>query len=162
MKHSELKTFEVCGTRKPMAAFNVVRSEAQGPQYWMDGYCRPCRRAYGLAQYRAALRDGNPPVTRKVCRACGRTKRAGRFARDGRYADGLLTMCKTCKAEQVRAALTTRPRRPSSPKMAKSLRLQGKYIGLIRHLAARDRAAIKKIASARGRAAAIQAMQGRT
>jgi hypothetical protein len=43
--------------------------------------------------------------------------------------------------------------------MAKILRLQGKYFGWIRHLPARDRARIKKVARAQGTAAAIQEMR---
>lgn len=153
------KTCSVCGRRQSMAAFNVRNEPRQGGGYWVDSHCRSCRRAYSGAQYRAAMTDGYAPVARKVCRACGRRREASSFQRDGRYVSGLEPMCKACKAEYVRAALTTRPRRPSSPKMAKSLRLQGKYIGWIGHLAARDRAAIRKVASSRGRAAAIEQMR---
>jgi hypothetical protein len=46
-----------------------------------------------------------------------------------------------------------------SAKGSASRRIQGEYMGLIRHLAAKDRGRIKKIAAERGREAAIREMR---
>lgn len=46
-----------------------------------------------------------------------------------------------------------------SPEQAKSRRLQGEYMGLIRHVQGPDRARMKKLASDQGREAAIKAMR---
>jgi hypothetical protein len=47
----------------------------------------------------------------------------------------------------------------ASAQQAKSRRVQGEYMGLIRHLGARDRTRIKKLAAERGREAAIKEMR---
>ena len=52
-----------------------------------------------------------------------------------------------------------RSSRPVNPAVAASRRLQGEYMGLMRHLGARDRARIKKVAAAKGREAAVREMR---
>jgi len=55
-----------------------------------------------------------------------------------------------------------RRRRTVTPDLEKSRRLQGEYMGLIRHLRAPARARMKKLASEQGREAAIKAMRAST
>jgi hypothetical protein len=52
-----------------------------------------------------------------------------------------------------------RSSRPVNPAVAASRRLQGEYMGLMRHLGGRDRARIKKLAAEKGREAAVRAMR---
>jgi hypothetical protein len=52
-----------------------------------------------------------------------------------------------------------RSQRPVRPEVAASRRLQGQYMGLMRHLGARDRARIKRLAAAEGREAAVRQMK---
>ena len=52
-----------------------------------------------------------------------------------------------------------RRRRTVTPELAKSRRVQGEYMGLIRHLRGAARARIKRLASEQGREAAIRAMR---
>jgi hypothetical protein len=49
--------------------------------------------------------------------------------------------------------------RRATPGLTKSRRLQGEYMGLIRHVRGADRARIKKLAREQGREAAISAMR---
>lgn len=49
--------------------------------------------------------------------------------------------------------------RSITPELAKSRRLQGEYMGLIRHIQGPARARMKKLASDQGRQAAIKAMR---
>lgn len=62
-------------------------------------------------------------------------------------------------AGQDRSAQTGRHRRQITPELAKSRRLQGEYMGLIRHIQGPVRARMKKLASDQGREAAIKAMR---
>ena len=48
---------------------------------------------------------------------------------------------------------------PVNPAVAASRRLQGEYMGLMRHLNARDRARIKKVAAEKGREVAVREMR---
>jgi hypothetical protein len=50
----------------------------------------------------------------------------------------------------------------ASVQQARSRRVQGEYMGLIRHLGGRDRTRIKKLAAERGREAAIKEMRSLT
>jgi hypothetical protein len=63
----------------------------------------------------------------------------------------------------ARAGRASGTRRASTSKVSgktlQSRRIQGQYMGLIRHLNPRERARIKKIALERGREAAIQEMR---
>ena len=52
-----------------------------------------------------------------------------------------------------------RPSRPVNPAVAASRRLQGEYMGLMRHITGRERARIKKIAAEKGREAAVKEMR---
>lgn len=52
-----------------------------------------------------------------------------------------------------------RSSRPVNPAVAASRRLQGEYMGLMRHLGGRDRARIKKVAAEKGREAAVREMR---
>jgi hypothetical protein len=52
-----------------------------------------------------------------------------------------------------------RSRKPVSPEVAASRRIQGEYMGLIRHLSATQRNRFKKVAQADGREAAIKQMR---
>jgi hypothetical protein len=52
-------------------------------------------------------------------------------------------------------------RRPMSPAVAASRRLQGEYMGLMRHVTGRERARIKKIAADKGREAAVREMRSK-
>jgi hypothetical protein len=63
------------------------------------------------------------------------------------------------QAKRGPSAPTGRRRRPVTPELAKSRRLQGEYMGLIRHIQGPARARIKKLASNQGRGAAIKAMR---
>jgi hypothetical protein len=56
------------------------------------------------------------------------------------------------------------PRRPRTvtPELVKSRRVQGEYMGLIRHLRGPARTRIKKVAIEQGREAAIKAMRAST
>jgi hypothetical protein len=59
---------------------------------------------------------------------------------------------------------TARGRRTSRPvnaAVAASRRLQGEYMGLMRHMAGRERARIKKIAASKGREAAVREMRSK-
>jgi hypothetical protein len=49
--------------------------------------------------------------------------------------------------------------RPVNPAVAASRKLQGEYMGLMRHLNGKDRARVKKIAKEKGREAAVKAMR---
>jgi hypothetical protein len=49
--------------------------------------------------------------------------------------------------------------RPVNAAVAASRRLQGEYMGLMRHVSGRDRARIKKIAATKGREAAVREMR---
>jgi hypothetical protein len=53
----------------------------------------------------------------------------------------------------------TRATQRRSPQFVASRRIQGEYMGLIRHLRPRDRARMKKLAAERGREAAIKEMR---
>ena|SRR5579862_5412850 len=57
---------------------------------------------------------------------------------------------------------TPRRRRTVTPELAKSRRVQGEYMGLIRHLRGPARTRIKKLATEHGREAAIKAMRAST
>jgi hypothetical protein len=48
---------------------------------------------------------------------------------------------------------------PVNPAVAASRRLQGEYMGLMRHITGRERARIKKIAAEKGREAAVREMR---
>ena len=50
-------------------------------------------------------------------------------------------------------------RRPVNAAVAASRRLQGEYMGLMRHISGRERARIKKIAAEKGREAAVKEMR---
>ena len=52
-----------------------------------------------------------------------------------------------------------RPSRPVNAAVAASRRLQGEYMGLMRHVSGRERSRIKKIAAEKGREAAVRAMR---
>jgi hypothetical protein len=52
-----------------------------------------------------------------------------------------------------------RPGRPANPAVAASRRLQGEYMGLMRHISGRERSRIKKIAADKGREAAVREMR---
>jgi hypothetical protein len=52
-----------------------------------------------------------------------------------------------------------RSSKPVNAAVAASRRLQGEYMGLMRHLGGRDRARIKKIAAEKGREAAVREMR---
>lgn len=49
--------------------------------------------------------------------------------------------------------------RPVNAAVAASRRLQGEYMGLMRHISGRERSRIKKIAADKGREAAVKAMR---
>ena len=49
--------------------------------------------------------------------------------------------------------------RPVNPAVAASRRLQGEYMGLMRHITGRERARVKKIAAEKGREAAVKEMR---
>jgi hypothetical protein len=65
----------------------------------------------------------------------------------------------TAAASNHAGSATARRRRNITPELAQSRRVQGEYMGLIRHLGGQDRARIKKLATERGREAAIRAMR---
>lgn len=52
-----------------------------------------------------------------------------------------------------------RPARPVNAAVAASRRLQGEYMGLMRHISGRERSRIKKIAAEKGREAAVREMR---
>lgn len=52
-----------------------------------------------------------------------------------------------------------RKSRPATAAVAASRRLQGEYMGLMRHITGRERARIKKIAAEKGREAAVKEMR---
>ena len=54
-----------------------------------------------------------------------------------------------------------RSSRPVNAAVAASRRLQGEYMGLMRHIAGRERARIKKLAAAKGREAAVREMRSK-
>jgi hypothetical protein len=63
------------------------------------------------------------------------------------------------KEGRERPMPTGRHRRQVAPELAKSRRLQGEYMGLIRHMQGPARARMKKLAADQGREAAIRAMR---
>jgi hypothetical protein len=58
-----------------------------------------------------------------------------------------------------RGGARRRGTRPVNAAVAASRRLQGEYMGLMRHMTGRDRARIKKIAATKGREAAVKQMR---
>jgi hypothetical protein len=66
---------------------------------------------------------------------------------------------KGSRARRDQSAQTEQPRRVVTPELAKSRRLQGEYMGLIRHIQGPARARMKKLAGDQGREAAIKAMR---
>jgi hypothetical protein len=52
-----------------------------------------------------------------------------------------------------------RSSRPVNAAVAASRRLQGEYMGLMRHITGRERARIKKLAASKGREAAVREMR---
>jgi len=52
-----------------------------------------------------------------------------------------------------------RPGRPVNAAVAASRRLQGEYMGLMRHISGRERSRVKKIAAEKGREAAVREMR---
>jgi hypothetical protein len=52
-------------------------------------------------------------------------------------------------------------RRPMTAAVAASRRLQGEYMGLMRHVTGRERSRIKKLAAEKGREAAVREMRSR-
>jgi hypothetical protein len=54
-----------------------------------------------------------------------------------------------------------RSSRPVNPAVAASRRLQGEYMGLMRHIPGRERARIKKLAASKGRHAAVREMRSK-
>lgn len=57
------------------------------------------------------------------------------------------------------ASAARRTGRPVNAAVAASRRLQGEYMGLIRHLNVRERARMKKLAAEKGREAAVKQMR---
>jgi hypothetical protein len=53
------------------------------------------------------------------------------------------------------------PNRPVNPAVAASRRLQGEYMGLMRHITGRERSRIKSIAKEKGREAAVREMRAK-
>ncbi|MEO5567396.1 MAG: hypothetical protein ABIR92_02825 [Gemmatimonadaceae bacterium] len=62
-------------------------------------------------------------------------------------------------ARRAPAGPTRRKSRPVNAAVAASRRLQGEYMGLMRHVSSRERARMKKIAAEQGREAAVKAMR---
>lgn len=62
-------------------------------------------------------------------------------------------------ARRVPAGATRRKSRPVNAAVAASRRLQGEYMGLMRHVSSRERARMKRIAAEKGREAAVKAMR---
>lgn len=60
-----------------------------------------------------------------------------------------------------RSAGTRRSTRPVNPAVAASRRLQGEYMGLMRHVTGRERVRIKNIAKEKGREAAVREMRSK-
>ena len=54
-----------------------------------------------------------------------------------------------------------RSSRPVNAAVAASRRLQGEYMGLMRHIAGRERARIKRLAATKGREAAVREMRSK-
>lgn len=62
-------------------------------------------------------------------------------------------------ARRGSARPTRRKSRPVTAAVAASRRLQGEYMGLMRHLTSRERVRVKKIAAEKGREAAVKEMR---
>ena len=65
----------------------------------------------------------------------------------------------TSRSAGARRGKAGRSSKPVNPAVAASRRLQGEYMGLMRHLGARDRSRIKKVAAEKGREAAVREMR---
>ena len=65
------------------------------------------------------------------------------------------------RADTGRPGRAGRSTRPVDPAVAASRRLQGEYMGLMRHTTGRERARIKKIAREKGREAAVREMRSK-
>jgi hypothetical protein len=74
-------------------------------------------------------------------------------------ATGHDTSTATGRSRGAGHATRTRRRRTVTPELDRSRRIQGEYMGLIRHLHGQARERIKKLAEEQGREAAIKAMR---
>jgi hypothetical protein len=70
-----------------------------------------------------------------------------------------LAMLRNDSSRAAGRAGKTSSRRPMTPAVAASRRLQGEYMGLMRHVTGRERARIKKLAAEKGREAAVREMR---
>jgi hypothetical protein len=70
-----------------------------------------------------------------------------------------LSLLRGDKAEASKRGESKRSARPMSAAVAASRRLQGEYMGLMRHVKGRERARIKRLAAEQGREAAVREMR---
>lgn len=84
-----------CKDTKPLTAFDVQKSTRLGLK--IESYCIPCRRQRLRDYYARKATAGNAPARLKWCDTCGKRKAAAQFHRDGRYSDGLLASCRSCR-----------------------------------------------------------------
>ena len=85
----------------------------------------------------------------------------GEMHREIQELEDRLATLQQAAASQQRTGNGASTRRPT-PALARSRKVQGEYMGLIRHLTGSARTRIKKLAAERGREAAIQAMRARS
>ena len=92
------KTCSKCGERKALSEF--YRSSAS-----RDGHASQCKACSDAARTRnrakVAAEKKVVPKT-KVCRDCGKRKKASDFSASPSSKDGLYSYCKRCKADRVR------------------------------------------------------------
>jgi hypothetical protein len=89
------RTCARCRRLRDVTAFHAI---ATGQKPRVESYCDDCRRERALEQYHEKRRDPPPIARSKECSACGTVRPGSAFYRDGRYAGGLESVCKKCKA----------------------------------------------------------------
>jgi hypothetical protein len=87
------------------------------------------------------------------------TRMASEMEREIADLEQRLAMLRTDRASASGRRGAKKASRSVNPAVAASRRLQGEYMGLMRHITGRERARIKKIAAEQGREAAVKEMR---
>jgi phage shock protein A len=87
------------------------------------------------------------------------TRMASEMEREIADLEQRLAMLRTDRASASGRRGAKKASRSVNPAVAASRRLQGEYMGLMRHITGRERTRIKKIAAEQGREAAVKEMR---
>jgi hypothetical protein len=112
--------------------------------------------AYVLDYLVRAGRVSQREITRIVAEGIRQTEDRLKALRDGLAARAA---AHSPRATRERATPGRRKRRPVSPEVAASRKLQGTYIALLRQTPERQRGKFRKLAKTKGREVAVKAMQ---